>query len=73
MTIKLLWRDKETRQSFFSALMIIAFIILFWIFLYVGISSEVDRRSDIPKDHSMKWAHEKGYNQWQTEQRQASK
>jgi len=49
-------------------LLIIAIITLFWVFLYVGISSEVERRSDIPRATKNKWMQERALNQWQTEQ-----
>ena len=68
MTIKIIWRDRDVRQHFFSMLLIIAIITLFWVFLYVGISSEVERRSDIPRATKNKWMQERALNQWQTEQ-----
>ena len=70
MTIKIIWRDRDVRQHFFSMLLIIAIITLFWVFLYVGISSEVERRSDIPRATKNKWMQERAVNQWETEQKQ---
>ena len=72
MTIKLMWRDKEMRQQVFSMLLIIGIITVFWVFLYVGISSEVERRSDIPQKTKRVWMQEKALNQWETEQRMAT-
>ena len=67
MTIKLMWRDKEVRQQVFSMLLIIGIITAFWVFLYVGISSEVERRSDIPRAAKNKWMQERAVNQYETE------
>ena len=67
MTIKIIWRDRDVRQHFFSMLLIIAIITLFWVFLYVGISSEVERRSDIPRATKNKWMQERAVNQYETE------
>ena len=72
MTIKLMWRDKEVRQQVFSMLLIIGIITAFWVFLYVGISSEVERRSDIPQKTKRAWMQEKAVDQWETEQRMAT-
>lgn len=68
MTIKMLFRDKDIRQHFFSMLLIIGIITAFWVFLYVGISAEVERRSDIPRKAKNKWLQERALNEWQTEQ-----
>jgi len=67
MTIKLMWRDKEVRQQVFSMLLIIGIITAFWVFLYVGICAEQDRREGQQKSNR-KWAQERAVNQYETEQ-----
>ena len=73
MTIKLIWRDKDIRQQVFSTLLIAVILVLFWVFLYVGISSEVERRSDIPQKAKRAWMQERAVNEYHTEQTQLMK
>jgi hypothetical protein len=67
MKIKLLWREKEARQSFYSAILISLMLCLFWVFLFVGICAEQDRREGQQKSNR-KWAQERAVNQYETEQ-----
>ena len=66
MKIKLLWREKEARQSFYSAILISLMLCLFWVFLFVGICAEQDRREG--QKSNRKWAQERAVNQYETEQ-----
>jgi len=66
MKIKLLWREKEARQSFYSAILISLMLCLFWVFLFVGICAEQDRREGQQKSNR-KWAQERAVNEYDTE------
>ena len=66
MKIKLLWREKEARQSFYSAILISLMLCLFWVFLFVGICAEQDRREG--QKSNRRWVQERALNQWETEQ-----
>ena len=61
MKIKLLWREKEARQSFYSAILISLMLCLFWVFLFVGICAEQDRREG--QKSSRKWLYERALNE----------
>lgn len=62
-------RDKlERMKTAGSILLVVGCLCAFWVMLFAGICDEVERRADISKDAKMRWAHEKGLNQWQTEQ-----
>ena len=64
-------RDKlERMKTAGSILLVVGCLCAFWVMLFYGICAEVERRSDIPRAAKMKWAHERGLNQWETEQRQ---
>jgi len=70
MKIKLLWHDKEARSQFVSAILIVSMLCLFWIFLFVGISAEQDRKEG--QKSSRRWMQERAVNQYKTEQRMAT-
>ena len=65
--LKTLWKDKETRETFYSSILIISMLCIFWIFLFYGICAEQDRREGQQKSNR-KWAQERAVNQYETEQ-----
>jgi hypothetical protein len=59
--LKTLWKDKETRETFYSSILIISMLCIFWIFLFYGICAEQDRREG--QKSSRKWLYERALNE----------
>jgi phytoene/squalene synthetase len=68
--LKTLWKDKETRETFYSSILIISMLCIFWIFLFYGVVAEQDRREG--QKSNRRWVQERALNQWETEQRMAT-